>query len=60
MANVRYLVNDVDAALAFYVDALGFALVERWGPPFAMVRRDDLTLGKPHPAARPRRGRVRF
>jgi catechol 2,3-dioxygenase-like lactoylglutathione lyase family enzyme len=44
MANVRYLVNDVDAALAFYVGALGFELVERWGPPFAMVRRDDLTL----------------
>jgi catechol 2,3-dioxygenase-like lactoylglutathione lyase family enzyme len=44
MANVRYLVDDVDAALGFYVGALGFALVERWGPPFAMVRRDDLTL----------------
>jgi catechol 2,3-dioxygenase-like lactoylglutathione lyase family enzyme len=56
MANVRYLVNDVDAALAFYVDALGFALVERWGPPFAMVRRDDLTLWLSGPgtsAARP-------
>jgi catechol 2,3-dioxygenase-like lactoylglutathione lyase family enzyme len=26
MATVRYLVNDVDAALAFYVDALGFEL----------------------------------
>src|SRR6476620_6355327 len=44
MANVRYLVNDVDAARAFYVGALGFDLVERWGPPFAMVKRDDLTL----------------
>ena len=56
MANVRYLVNDVDAALAFYVGALGFELVERWGPPFAMVRRDDLTLWLSGPgtsAARP-------
>lgn len=44
MAVVRYLVGDVDAAVAFYVDALGFALVERWGPPFAMVGRGDLTL----------------
>ena len=44
MAVIRYLVRDVDAALAFYVDALGFTLVERWGPPFAMVGRGDLTL----------------
>jgi catechol 2,3-dioxygenase-like lactoylglutathione lyase family enzyme len=44
MANVRYLVTDVDAALDFYVGRLGFELVERWGPPFAMVRRGDLTL----------------
>ncbi len=44
MAVIRYLVRDVDAALAFYVDKLGFALIERWGPPFAMVGRGDLTL----------------
>ena len=44
MAIVRHLVRDVDAALAFYVDKLGFALIERWGPPFAMAGRGDLTL----------------
>ena len=44
MAVIRYLVRDVDAALAFYVDKLGFALIERWGPPFAMVGHRDLTL----------------
>lgn len=44
MATIRYLVHDVDAALAFYVGVLGFALVERWGPPFAMIRHGDLTL----------------
>ena len=44
MAVIRYLVSDVDAALAFYVDTLGFTLIERWGPPFAMVGRGDLTL----------------
>jgi catechol 2,3-dioxygenase-like lactoylglutathione lyase family enzyme len=44
MAVIRYLVRDVDAAIAFYVDKLGFALIERWGPPFAMVGRGDLTL----------------
>jgi len=43
MATVRYLVHDVDAALPFY-GALGFSVKERWGPPFAMLARDDLTL----------------
>jgi catechol 2,3-dioxygenase-like lactoylglutathione lyase family enzyme len=44
MAVIRYLVRDVDAALAFYVDTLGLALIKRWGPPFTMVERGDLTL----------------
>jgi len=44
MAVIRYLVEDVDAAVAFYVDALDFERLERWGPAFAMVRRADLTL----------------
>lgn len=55
MATVRYLVHDVDAALAFY-EALGFALIERWGPPFAMLARGDLSLWLSGPgtsAARP-------
>ena len=43
MASVRYLAHDVDAALSFY-SMLGFALDERWGPPFAIVKRDDLRL----------------
>ncbi|HSS70368.1 MAG TPA: VOC family protein [Casimicrobiaceae bacterium] len=44
MAAIRYLVNDVDVAVEFYIDILGFELVERWGPPFAMVKRGELTL----------------
>jgi catechol 2,3-dioxygenase-like lactoylglutathione lyase family enzyme len=44
MAAVRYLVSDVDVALGFYVNILGFELVEKWGPPFAMVKHGDLTL----------------
>ena len=44
MAVVRYLVNDVDVALEFYINTLGFELVEKWGPPFAMVKRGDLAL----------------
>jgi catechol 2,3-dioxygenase-like lactoylglutathione lyase family enzyme len=43
MATVRYLVKDVDASLPFYT-ALGFALADRWGPPFAALKRGDLTL----------------
>lgn len=56
MATVRYLVNDVDEAIAFYVDQLGFTLAERMGPPFAIVSRDDLRLWLSGPgtsAARP-------
>ena len=43
MATLRYLVNDVDASLAFYA-ALGFTVTERWGPPFVMLARGDLAL----------------
>ncbi|MDC6169371.1 VOC family protein [Paucibacter sp. XJ19-41] len=43
MAIVRYLVDDVDAALPFYA-ALGFTETERWGPPFVMLAREQLTL----------------
>ncbi|MEO8565063.1 MAG: VOC family protein [Betaproteobacteria bacterium] len=53
---MRYLVNDVDVALEFYIGILGFELVEKWGPPFAMLKRDDLTLwlsGPGSSAARP-------
>ena len=44
MAVVRYLVADVDVAIAFYLNILGFELVERWGPPFAIIKRGDLRL----------------
>jgi catechol 2,3-dioxygenase-like lactoylglutathione lyase family enzyme len=56
MAVIRYIVDDVDTAVRFYVDTLGFALEQQWGPPFAMVRRGDLTLwlsGPGSSAARP-------
>jgi catechol 2,3-dioxygenase-like lactoylglutathione lyase family enzyme len=43
MAAFRTLVDDVDAALAFY-RALGFRLSERWGPPFAIVKGHGLTI----------------
>jgi catechol 2,3-dioxygenase-like lactoylglutathione lyase family enzyme len=43
MPIVRYLVNDVDAVLPFY-KILGFKLADRWGPPFAIVKRRSLTI----------------
>jgi catechol 2,3-dioxygenase-like lactoylglutathione lyase family enzyme len=43
MPVVRYLVNDVDESLAFY-KILGFRLADRWGPPFAIVKKAGLSL----------------
>ena len=50
---VRYIVNDVDAAIAFYCKHLGFELVMHPAPPFAMLSRGDLrlVLSAPNPAA---------
>jgi catechol 2,3-dioxygenase-like lactoylglutathione lyase family enzyme len=42
--SVRYIVDDVDAALGFYCDQLGFGVVMRPAPGFAMLSRDDLRL----------------
>ena len=51
MASVRYIVADVDAALAFYRDQLDFR-VDRHNPgKFAALLRDDLTLYLSAPGA---------
>ena len=42
--SVRYIVDDVDAAIAFYTQSLGFALTMRPAPSFAMLTRGDLRL----------------
>jgi catechol 2,3-dioxygenase-like lactoylglutathione lyase family enzyme len=42
--NVRYLVDDVNAAIAFYTEHLGFSLLSNASPAFAEVARDDLRL----------------
>lgn len=42
--NVRYMVHDVDAAIAFYTTHLGFALLSNKSPAFADVVRGDLRL----------------
>ena len=41
---MRYIVDDVDAAIAFYGDLLGFELVMHPAPPFAILARGDLKL----------------
>ena len=41
---VRYIVDDVDSAIAFYVEHLGFQIVMHPAPTFAMLDRGDLRL----------------
>ena len=50
---VRYIVDDVDAAIAFYTEQLGFELEMHPAPAFAMLSRGDLRLllSAPNPAA---------
>lgn len=49
---VRYIVHDVDAAIAFYCQHLGFHEVMHPAPAFAMLARGDLrlVLSAPNPA----------
>jgi catechol 2,3-dioxygenase-like lactoylglutathione lyase family enzyme len=42
--NVRYMVGDVEAAVAFYTTYLGFTLISKTAPAFADVARGDLRL----------------
>ena len=42
--SVRYIVDDVDAAITFYRDHLGFTEVMHPAPAFAMLARGDLRL----------------
>jgi catechol 2,3-dioxygenase-like lactoylglutathione lyase family enzyme len=50
---VRYIVNDVDEAIQFYTEQLGFTLQMHPAPAFAMLSRDDLrlVLSAPNPSA---------
>jgi catechol 2,3-dioxygenase-like lactoylglutathione lyase family enzyme len=42
--SVRYIVNDVDEAIAFYTGRLGFTEIMHPAPSFAMLTRGDLRL----------------
>ena len=49
--HVRYMVNDVEAAIAFYTTHLGFTLISKTLPAFADVARGDLRLLLSGPAS---------
>lgn len=56
LVSVRYMVDDVDAALAFYTTHLDFKLLTNAAPAFADVARGNLRLllsGRTSSAGRP-------
>ncbi len=56
--SVRYIVNDVDAAITFYLDNLGFTEVMHPAPAFAMLARGDLRLVLSAPGGGPGGGQA--
>ena len=50
---VRYIVDDVDAAIDFYTELLGFKLEMHPAPSFAMLSQNflRLVLSAPNPSA---------
>jgi catechol 2,3-dioxygenase-like lactoylglutathione lyase family enzyme len=48
--SVRYIVNDVPAAVKFYTAHLGFEVAMDRSPGFAMLRRGELELALSSPA----------
>lgn len=51
MAHVRYIVDDVNKAVEFYVSRLGFELENQFGSAMAILHKDDLTLWVAGPKA---------
>ena len=56
--SVRYIVEDLDAAIGFYRDDLGFEVVMHPAPTFAMLSRGDLRLLLSVPSGRGGGGQV--
>lgn len=56
--SVRYIVNDVDAALDFYARLLGFELVMHPAPAFAMLTHGPLRLVLSQPGGGPGGGQA--
>ena len=56
MVNVRYMVDDIDEAIAFYTKFLGFEMITSFPPALADAKRGNLRLllaGPASSAARP-------
>ncbi len=56
MAQVRYIVHEVDKSIDFYSGKLGFKLEQQYGPAMAILVLDDLRLwiaGPPASASKP-------
>ncbi len=51
MATVRYIVDDVEAAIGFYTGLLGFELEQHFGRAMAILAKDDLVLWVAGPKA---------
>jgi catechol 2,3-dioxygenase-like lactoylglutathione lyase family enzyme len=49
--SIRYIVDDVDAAIAFYTEKLGFTVEMHPAPGFAMISLGDLRLMLNKPGA---------
>lgn len=58
MATIRYIVDDVAAALEFYRDRLEFREVMHPAPTFAMLARDDVRLVLTSPGGGPGGGQA--
>jgi catechol 2,3-dioxygenase-like lactoylglutathione lyase family enzyme len=56
--SIRYIVDDVDAAIAFYCGRLGFEEVMHPAPSFAMLSRGDLRLVLSAPGGGPGGGQA--
>jgi catechol 2,3-dioxygenase-like lactoylglutathione lyase family enzyme len=56
--SVRYIVDDVDAAIAFYCGELGFSEVMHPAPTFAMLSHGDLRLVLSAPGGGPGGGQA--
>jgi catechol 2,3-dioxygenase-like lactoylglutathione lyase family enzyme len=57
-ASIRYIVDDVDAAIAFYCGLLGFHEEMHPAPSFAMLTRGDLRLVLSAPGGGPGGGQA--
>ncbi len=44
MARIRYIVDDVEGAVAFYTSNLGFEIKQNFAPAIAILALGDLTL----------------